>query len=226
MKVWRVDKWVEWIEAALEIAQQLERKTSMELRFIKRKLKEAKETHDDFLLKYGINSLRTKTENFARAPDSQPASPLFTAIHPYDEELEEIPTYKKYMKKYKKEVKISQLFENIRYDDHKDGRFMDKSFYRMRTTMMKYSRKLCNGDTSLRPPRMDTNLRCHHLHYHNPYLQLGPFKYEPLNEDPHIGMFRDFYSSQHLDNLVTASKDKLFSSTYHVRCFKNYIFAS
>ena len=81
--MWRLDKWVEWIEAGLELASQVENKTAMELRGFKRNLKEAKEVHDDMLLKYGINSLQTKTEHFARAPDSQPAAPLFTSIYPY-----------------------------------------------------------------------------------------------------------------------------------------------
>ena len=133
-----------------------------------------------------------------------------------DEELEEIPSYRKYKKKYKKEVEKSKPFVNIREDDHKDGRYMDKSFYRMRTAMLKYSKKLCNGDTTMRPPDRDINLKCHLLHYHNPYLKIGPFKYEPLNDDPHVGMFKDFYSLEHLDNLVNDSKEKLFSSTYHV----------
>ena len=74
---------MEWIEAGLELANHVENKTAMELRGFKRKLKEAKEIHDDMLLKYGINSLLTKTEHFSRAPDSQPAAPLFTSIYPY-----------------------------------------------------------------------------------------------------------------------------------------------
>ena len=81
--MWRLDKWVEWIEAGLELATQVENKTAMELRAFKRNLKAAKEVHDDMLLKYGINSLQTKTEHFSRAPDSQPAAPLFTSIYPY-----------------------------------------------------------------------------------------------------------------------------------------------
>ena len=81
--MWRLDKWVEWIEAGLELATQVENKTAMELRGFKRNLKAAKEVHDDMLLKYGINSLQTKTEHFSRAPDSQPAAPLFTSIYPY-----------------------------------------------------------------------------------------------------------------------------------------------
>ena len=83
--MWRLDKWVEWIEASVELASKVEKKSSMEIRVLNRKLKDAKEIHDDMLLKYGINSLQTKTEYFSRAPDSQPSSPLFTSIYPYDE---------------------------------------------------------------------------------------------------------------------------------------------
>ena len=38
--------------------------------------------------------------------------------------------------------------------------------------------------------------KCDHLHYQNNYLRLGPFKYELLSAEPHVGMFRDFYSSE------------------------------
>ena len=141
-------------------------------------------------------------------------SPLFNSL--YDEELEEIPSYRKYKKKYKKEVEKSKPFMNIREDDHRDGRYMDKSFYRMRTAMLKYSKKLCNSNTTMRSLARDTSLKCHMLHYQNPYLKIGPFKYEPLNDDPHIGMFKDFYSFQHLDDLVTNSKEQLFSSSFYV----------
>merc|ERR1719270_869279 len=81
--------------------------------------------------------------------------------------------------------------------------------------MLKYSKKLCNSNTTMRSLARDTSLKCHMLHYQNPYLKIGPFKYEPLNDDPHIGMFKDFYSFQHLDDLVTNSKEQLFSSSFY-----------
>ena len=125
---------VAWRQAALQIAQEIEKKSTMELRSFKRAIKEAQEQHDDLLLQYGVNSIQSKIDVTATAPDSQPASPLFTALEPFDEELEEVPSYRKSKKKYLKELKKSLLFENLRHDDHQDGRYMDKSFYRMRTT--------------------------------------------------------------------------------------------
>ena len=81
--------------------------------------------HDDILLKNGINSIQSNG-----APDGQPSSPMFTALRPFDEELEEIPSYLKAKKKYKKEIAISKPMSDLRPLDYKDGRYMDRSFIR------------------------------------------------------------------------------------------------
>ena len=77
------------------------------------------------MLKNGINSIQT-----TGAPDGQPSSPMFTALRPFDEELEEIPSYLKAKKKYKKEIAISKPMSDLRPLDYKDGRYMDRSFIR------------------------------------------------------------------------------------------------
>lgn len=214
-KVWRFDKYILWIEGAIEVAEKLEGKSSMEIRKLSRVLTEAKEAHDDFLLKYGINPLRDQ-ENDPRTPDGQPSSPFHTALHPFDDELLAIPSYTKAKKKYKAELAVSKPFVNIRPFDYKDGRYMDRSFYRMRTAMLKYSMRLCKGDSTFRDAKYDKGLKCTCLHYGNPYLKIGPFKYEPLNEDPHVGLYRDFFSHDEMDNLVEDSKNKLHSTIFYV----------
>ena len=35
-------------------------------------------------------------------------------------------------------------------------------------------------------------LQCHYLDRQNPFLKLGPFMYEPLNDIPHVGIIRQF----------------------------------
>ena len=35
-------------------------------------------------------------------------------------------------------------------------------------------------------------LQCHYLDRQNPFLKLGPFMYEPLNDIPHVAIFRQF----------------------------------
>ena len=56
-KVWRFDKYVEWIEGAIEVAKELEGNNPMTIRRLNRLLKEAMEEHDDVLLANGINGL-------------------------------------------------------------------------------------------------------------------------------------------------------------------------
>ena len=136
-RIWRVDKHVLWIQGAIEVAEKLEGKNSMELRKLKRLLNQAEEYHDDLLLKFGINSNQKEIGPNLLPPDGQPSSPLFTNLRPFDEELEEIPSYLKARKRYKKELNISQPFVDIRPLDVKDGRYMDKSWIRMRTSMAK-----------------------------------------------------------------------------------------
>ena len=71
----------------------------------------------------------------------------------------------------------------------------------------------------MRPPEADKNLKCLFLHYNNHYLRLGPFKYEPLSENPHVGMYREFYTSKEIKVLVEDSKEKLHSTIYYVSTF-------
>ena len=98
----------------------------MIVRKLKRLLNNAITKHDDALLKYGINSIQKAGD----VPDVQPASPLFTAMRPFNEELEEVPSYLKAKKKYKKELNLVKPMVDLRPLDHKDVRYMDKSFAR------------------------------------------------------------------------------------------------
>ena len=51
-------------------------------------------------------------------------------------------------------------------------------------------------------PRMNIlYYQCHYLHRNNPYLLLGPFKYEPLNDVPHIALLRDFASEKQINRV-------------------------
>jgi hypothetical protein len=63
---------------------------------------------------------------------------------------------------------------------------------------------------------MDAPLNCFYLHHGDPHLRLGPFKYELLNSDPHIGLFRDFYSSAETDSLMGEGRGNLHSTPYTV----------
>jgi len=74
----------------------------------------------------------------------------------------------------------------------------------------------------MRPAELDRNLKCSFLHYFNPFLRLGPFKYDPLNSDPHVGIFRDFYSEMESDILRENSYGHLHSTEYKVHGESRY----
>jgi hypothetical protein len=43
----------------------------------------------------------------------------------------------------------------------------------------------------IRPAELDKDLRCFFVDHEDPYLKLGPFKYELKHDKPEIGMFHD-----------------------------------
>ena len=52
------------------------------------------------------------------------------------------------------------------------------------------------------------------LHRGDPYLQLGPLKYETLNEVPHVGTFRGFASDNIMNKMMAQAKGNLMSTPY------------
>ena len=61
---------------------------------------------------------------------------------------------------------------------------------------------------------MDVGLYCQFLHQNNPYLKLGPMKYEMLNRDPEINLLHDFISDKEIKNVKTSVKGKLLTTPY------------
>ena len=199
----QLDRSVEWAKTALT-QQKLHGSSLAEVKKLERNLERVKKYHDDTLISRGLGA--TVTEN---VPSGHPEAPIITAVRPYDEELEEIPSYKKSLKRFRKESEIAtKLFTDIQPLDVGDGRFLDKSYKRLWYNMAPISRRLCNGDKSLRPRDKDINLKCILLHHTQVYLMLGPFKYEPLNDNPHVGMFRDFYSTKECESLIRFNGQK------------------
>ena len=67
-----------------------------------------------------------------------------------------------------------------------------------------------------RPAIMDIGLYCQLLHQDNPYLKLGPMKYEMLNYDPEISLLHDFISDVEIKKIKTTVKGKLVTTPYLV----------
>jgi hypothetical protein len=58
----------------------------------------------------------------------------------------------------------------------------------------------------VRPASLDKDLFCFHLHHDNPYLILGPFKYERLHSNLEIGLFHDFASEDEMQAMKARAR--------------------
>ena len=76
--------------------------------------------------------------------------------------------------------------------------------------------KLCRNEF-VRPAYLDINTKCIYLHHRNPYLKLGPFKYDLLNEVPHIAMLRDFASTTDVEKTKSVAAGNMKSTPLMVQ---------
>ena len=65
-----------------------------------------------------------------------------------------------------------------------------------------------------RPPDLEKGLKCIFLTHGNPYLKIGPFKYEYLNKKPNVGFVHDLISYQEALNMKTNAKTKMRTTPY------------
>ena len=57
-------------------------------------------------------------------------------------------------------------------------------------------------------------MRCIWIHHNNPFLKLGPFKFEILHQDPEIAYIHDLVSEQQTNNIKELAKGKTKSTPY------------
>ena len=62
--------------------------------------------------------------------------------------------------------------------------------------------------------KYDSHLFCKHIHYQDPYLKLGPFKFEEKNSKPFVGIFHDFMSDTEIDAYINYANNKLERSMH------------
>ena len=87
---------------------------------------------------------------------------------------------------------------------------MMKLWYRKRTGL------LCENYFK-RPSKLDTKCNCQYLHHKNPYLLLGPFKYEKLNLIPEVGYFHEIVSDTECDGIIKEALPKLKPTAYTLK---------
>ena len=76
--------------------------------------------------------------------------------------------------------------------------------------------ELCQGKSIERPVKITKDLRSVLLQYSDPYLCLGPFKYEVLNIEPFIGTFHEMFTESEAKEIINFSKGNLKPTPYRV----------
>ena len=60
-------------------------------------------------------------------------------------------------------------------------------------------------------------MKCSLIHHNNPFLRLGPFKYEALNKHPEVGYVHDLISDNNLRKMKLDAIGKMTSTPYTVK---------
>ena len=130
-----------------------------------------------------------------------------------------------------RESEISEIsmvmngFDNLlRSGDHWQKVMQLEFFLRKRV------QKLCRGTVSTaknisfyliltsfqyeRPAHLDKDLKCTWLDHNNPYLRMGPFKYELLHEDPQIASIHDMVSKNESFRMREIARGRMKSTPY------------
>ena len=173
-------------------------------------LRQAEEYHDHVLMTLGLGHVTSDT------PDGLPEVPVFTFKHPILKRTQWTEIYRKSLRKYEKESKIVRARKNFKLlEKPTERKYLSKTFHRMWYYGHNETRDLCSGDYSPNKITPDNlSLKCISLHQRNPYMRLGPFKYEPLSRDPHVGVFRDFMSPSECDQVKNRARGRLKSTPF------------
>ena len=160
-------------------------------------LKKAKEDHDEEFMAFDLGAfnrqITPRLNEFPYKPNSR------------TREQENI--------RESRQAHMSALWDNIFVDGNSwDGNDL---MARMQFFLRRKTQKLCKG-TFQKPPGLDKKLKCILLDHKNPYLKLGPFKYEVLHEAPEIGLFKELASENEIMKVRHGARGKMKSTPYAV----------
>ena len=119
----------------------------------------------------------------------------------------------------KKKYKKAKKEKNVLVKQHKTV-----PFYQFDTENPKLALKhfrgnfhsMCEGNL-VNSTIIDYKLKCRLQHHNVPYLKLGPFKMEELNQDPFIVSFKDFLYHEEIETLKSLAANNLKLSRVGLR---------
>merc|ERR1711892_198490 len=183
------DTGVEWIEVAQGklIADDNDIFMSEDLKSIDLRVKDSKRIHDHILDHRGVVGPTHRCNRL-----------------PFDNKLRKKKKYKaakalKTTERAEKDKQIVPLYSLIKYTD--------------KESMTEHSLRdnfenICKG-VEYRTPEMETEHKCRHLHHHNPYTMLGPFKLEELSKEPYLTVIREMMFKSEMEHFKKFAEDKL-----------------
>lgn len=68
----------------------------------------------------------------------------------------------------------------------------------------------------VRPAEINKDLKCFYVDHKNPFLRLGPFKYELKHRAPEIGLFHDLVSHSEMEKIKAKARGHMKSTPYVV----------
>ena len=203
---------VEWLEVALNLAQD-EKQSELLLKSINRKIKAAKEAHDNYIVKEGFVNTVLDSEKTR------------FNVKPFKKEIEVSEEYLHNLDVLKKVKSVNGMFYDISLTKNtsqvpylKDLGLKDQDFNAYIVSMGQEEARyqLCQGKIIEKPAKLTADLKCLYLKYSDPYLQLGPLKLEVLNTEPFIGTFHKVFTELEAEEIINFSKGNLKPTPYRV----------
>ena len=190
------EAYVLWTKAALEVAK-LENKDKKFVSAIKKLLKQAKELHDNIYMTLNFTGLAPlgEVQNIRGTPY------LSTSL----------TKRREYEFAQKKEI-FESRFDNLLTID--PTQFVSNDLCnRIGFFLRRRTQNLCRGQFE-RHPILEKNLKCIWLHHNNPYLKLGPFKFDVQHRDPEIAVIREFAGAKEIKWIKEAARGHMKSTPY------------
>ena len=96
----------------------------------------------------------------------------------------------------KRQITIENIFSDLSGATNK----LFLNSHTLEFFLRKRVQELCGG-TFNRPEKLDKYLHCHWLHQNNPFLKVGPFKFEFKHKNPDIGYIHDMVCKAEVERI-------------------------
>ena len=209
MNLGRLDLQIDWLAKAVKMETNKNKQ-----KVLKSKLTNFKAFHDEILLEQGFS---IDPENITELKAVERGTMVVTKNTPALKINKDNPLVKEHWQKVMEGTFLRDLMgkNNVTaYFFHHHTQHIKT--YNMLFRQTNIMRNLCAGNSD-RSPELDRDVKCHHHFRSDPYLQLGPFKLENLNSQPHIGLIHQFISTKEADWVIETNGPHLIPTPYTVQ---------